>query len=62
MSQNKPEISFEVKDNDSGVNESTVTLKIDNSAVSGLSKSAIEGGRVHISSAIRNGRQNYGLS
>ena len=44
MSQNKPEISFEVKDNDSGVNESTVTLKIDNSAVSGLSKSAIEGG------------------
>lgn len=44
MSQNKPEISFEVKDNDSGVNESTVTLKIDNGAVSGLSKSTIEGG------------------
>lgn len=44
MSQNKPEINFEVKDNDSGVNESTVTLKIDNGAVSGLSKSAIEGG------------------
>lgn len=42
--QNKPEIVFDVTDDDSGVNADTVTLKIDNAAVTGLVKTAITGG------------------
>lgn len=42
--QNKPEIVFEVKDNDSGVNPDTVVLKIDNKTVTGFQKVSIENG------------------
>lgn len=44
MSQNKPQIIFEVTDNDSGVDISSVALKVDNKAVSGLQNTAITGG------------------
>ncbi|MDO4170789.1 MAG: Ig-like domain-containing protein [Lachnospiraceae bacterium] len=42
--QNKPEIAFDITDNDSGVNPDTVVLKIDNKAVTGLQKTSIENG------------------
>lgn len=42
--QNKPQIIFKVTDNDSGVDISTVQLKIDTTTVSGLQSSAIEDG------------------
>lgn len=44
MAQNKPTITFEVTDNDSGVNTSSVVLKVDNSTVSGLQKTSISNG------------------
>lgn len=43
-SSNKPKITFQVTDNDSGVNQSSIKLLIDNEEVSGVSKSAIEDG------------------
>lgn len=42
--QNKPQIIFKVTDNDSGVDISTVQLKIDTTTVSGLQSSAIDDG------------------
>ncbi len=42
--QNKPQIVFKVTDNDSGVNLTSVKLKIDNAEVSGLQNSSIEDG------------------
>lgn len=42
--QNKPEIIFNVTDNDSGVDTSTVKLKIDNKEVSGATSTAITNG------------------
>lgn len=44
MAQNKPAITFEVTDNDSGVDTSSVVLKVDGTAVSGLTSAAIAGG------------------
>lgn len=43
-SNGKPEITFTVTDNDSGVNSDSIKLLIDNEEVSGISKSAIEDG------------------
>ena len=43
-SNSKPEITFTVTDNDSGVNPDTIKLRIDNEEVSGISQSAIEDG------------------
>ncbi|WRK55240.1 Ig-like domain-containing protein [Coprobacillaceae bacterium CR2/5/TPMF4] len=42
--QNKPQVTFKVTDNDSGVNLTSVKLKIDNVEVSGLQNSSIEDG------------------
>ena len=43
-SSNRPQITFEVTDNDSGVNQGSIKLQIDNQQVSGVSSSAIEDG------------------
>lgn len=43
-SSNKPQITFEVTDNDSGVNQDSIKLQIDNQQVSGVSSSVIEDG------------------
>ena len=42
--QNKPQVTFKVTDNDSGVSLTSVKLKIDNVEVSGLQNSTIEDG------------------
>ena len=43
-SNSKPEITFKVTDNDSGVNSDSIKLLIDSEEVSGISKSDIEDG------------------
>lgn len=43
-SNSKPEITFKVTDNDSGVNPDSIKLRIDNNEVSGVSKSVITDG------------------
>lgn len=43
-SSNRPQITFEVTDNDSGVNQGSIKLQIDNQQVSGVSSSAIDDG------------------
>lgn len=43
-SSNKPKITFQVTDNDSGVSQGSIKLQIDNQQVSGVSSSAIEDG------------------
>ena len=44
MSNNKPEITFTVTDNDSGIDSDSIKLRIDNSEVSGVEKQSTEDG------------------